>query len=108
MKLLLDECIDWRLKLETSNHDVKSVKEMGWLGKKNGELLSLIAEQKFLAFITIDKRLVFQQNVESLKFGIIILDSYRSTLKELKSFVPEILQTIDELKPGIIVVLSKK
>lgn len=108
MKLLLDECIDWRLKLEIPNHEVKSVKEMGWLGKKNGELLNLIDEQKFSAFITIDKRLEFQQNIQSLNFGIIVLDTYRSTLKELKHFVPEILQALDELKQGIVLVLSKK
>jgi len=34
------------------------VKEMGWTGKKNGELLALAAQQ-FDVFITADKQLRF-------------------------------------------------
>jgi hypothetical protein len=44
MRILLDECVHARLKRELSSHDVRTVREMGWDGIKNGKLLAL-AEQ---------------------------------------------------------------
>ena len=45
MKLLLDENLPIKLKLYFSeNYQVFTSKEMQWVGKKNGELLQLMAE----------------------------------------------------------------
>jgi predicted nuclease of predicted toxin-antitoxin system len=37
MRILLDECLPKKLKKDFINHEVKTVPEMGWGGKKNGE-----------------------------------------------------------------------
>ena len=43
MKILLDENLPRQLKADFGpDYDAKSVRDMGWLGKKNGELLGLI------------------------------------------------------------------
>ena len=43
MKILLDENLPKKLKADFGiEHEVKTVRDMGWLGKKNGELLGLI------------------------------------------------------------------
>ncbi len=43
MKILLDENLPKKLKVDFgTEHEVKTVRDMGWLGKKNGELLGLI------------------------------------------------------------------
>ena len=43
MKILLDENLPKKLKADFgTEHEVKMVRDMGWLGKKNGELLGLI------------------------------------------------------------------
>lgn len=39
MKVLLDECVDWRLSRDLAGHEVKSARQMGWTTIKNGELL---------------------------------------------------------------------
>lgn len=39
MRILLDECLPKKLKKDFKNYEVKTVPEMGWAGKKNGELL---------------------------------------------------------------------
>ena len=39
MRLLLDECVDWRLLRDLSQYDVKTVKQFGWEKVKNGALL---------------------------------------------------------------------
>lgn len=55
-RILLDENIDRLLKgLFAPGYRVVTVKEQGWNGKKNGELLRP-AEQSFDVFITMDKQ----------------------------------------------------
>ena len=58
MKVILDECLPRLL----TGHEVKTVRQMGWNGKENGELLELIARQ-FEVFITVDKNIPAQQNL---------------------------------------------
>jgi hypothetical protein len=41
VRVLLDECIDWRLSRDIVRHDVKTAHEMNWASIKNGELLAL-------------------------------------------------------------------
>ena len=41
MRVLLDECGDWRLGRELASHDVKTARQMVWTAVKNGELLGL-------------------------------------------------------------------
>jgi predicted nuclease of predicted toxin-antitoxin system len=44
MKILLDENLPTKIKYNFGDpHDVSTIKDMGWLGKKNGELLGLAA-----------------------------------------------------------------
>jgi hypothetical protein len=45
VKVLLDECVDWRLARDISGHSVKTARQMGWTTIKNGELLSLAAAE---------------------------------------------------------------
>ena len=45
---------------------------MGWAAIKNGELLAS-ASRRFDAFVTVDRNLSFQQNVQALPIAIIVL-----------------------------------
>ena len=45
MRILLDECLPKRLKRDLVGHDARTVPEMGWATKQNGDLLTL-AEQE--------------------------------------------------------------
>lgn len=84
MKILLDESLPIKLRNDFGvDHNVYTVRDMGWLGKKNGELLSLMAENNFEIFVTVDRDLPYQQNVEKLPLPIFILcavDNQRKTL----------------------------
>ncbi|MDB5222493.1 MAG: hypothetical protein JWN83_1160 [Chitinophagaceae bacterium] len=87
MKILLDESLPRKLKADFGSlYDVKTVKDMGWLGKKNGELLSLMVSHNFNFFVTVDKNLRYQQNLERLEIIIFLLlavDNRRITLQNL-------------------------
>ena len=68
MRLLLDENLPKRLKQDFPEHEVYTVADKQWNGKKNGELLKLMLENDFAALLTFDKNLQHQQNFE--KFPI--------------------------------------
>jgi hypothetical protein len=57
MRLLLDENLPKRLKLNFSEHEIYTVYDKGWSGKKNGELIQLLIAENFDALFTFDKNL---------------------------------------------------
>jgi hypothetical protein len=57
MKLLLDENLPKRLKLDFAEHEIYTVRDKNWNGIKNGELLKLLLANDFDALLTFDKNL---------------------------------------------------
>lgn len=96
-KLLLDENIGLDIQQELSSFETHSLKDMGWLGKKNGELMKLISLERFDIFITTDKNLPFQQNLSNLTYALWVLDSPSNKVSTLRLFVPLIIQEIELL-----------
>jgi hypothetical protein len=47
MKLLLDENLPKKIKSPLIDHELYTVKDKGWNGIKNGELLKLLIKEKF-------------------------------------------------------------
>jgi hypothetical protein len=99
VKLLLDECIDRRFAKELAWHDVRTVPQMGWATKKNGELPAL-AETEFDVFITVDRNLSFQQNLPKFNIAVLILRAPSNRLADLKLLVPKILSILPSLVKG--------
>ena len=71
MKILLDECVDQRFRKDLVGHDVVTVQEAGWAGKKNGELLGL-ASESYDVFLTVDRNLYFQQNRSTITIAVLV------------------------------------
>ena len=99
MRVLLDECLPRGLKKHLSEHEVKTVPEAGWAGKKNGELLR-VATGSVDVFVTIDSNLVYQQTVASLPFGVVVLVARSNRLGDLLPLVPDILRVFSSVRPG--------
>ncbi|MBI5215064.1 MAG: DUF5615 family PIN-like protein [Ignavibacteriae bacterium] len=106
MKLLLDECLNWRLKRELMPHESFTVQDMGWEGKVNGELLSLASSNGFQAFITIDKRLQFQQTIKRYSLAVLVLDTPFNRLEYVRPLVPSVLTKLQEVVPGEVYTIS--
>jgi hypothetical protein len=101
VRVLLDECVDWRLSRALTGHEVKSARQMGWSAIKNGELLEL-ASERFDAFVTVDRNLAFQQNARSLSIPVIVLHAKTNRLADLLPLVPNLLTAIGSAKPGLV------
>jgi len=105
MRLLLDECLPKKLKLELSEHDVVTVQEQGWSGKKNGELLKLTSGV-FEVFITVDQNLRFQQNLVNLSLRIVVLVAPNNRLLTLKPLMPQVREALTKIKIGEVILIT--
>lgn len=101
MKILLDECVDWRLARDLPGHDVNRAGQMGWSALKNGELLTLAA-QHFDVFVTVDRKLPFQQNVKTLNLAVVVLRAQTNRLADLRPLIPALLEVLPGLVPGTV------
>ena len=99
MRIQLDECVDWRLARDISGHEVKTTHQMGWATIKNGELLAPAARD-FDVFVTVDRNLAFQQNIDALPIPVVVLSAKANRLADLKPLVPGLLSVLANLRPG--------
>jgi hypothetical protein len=99
MRILLDECLPRRLKDDLPEHDVLTVPDAGWRGRKNGDLLTLAAG-RFDAFITVDTGIEYQQNLASLAVGVIALRARSNRIEDLRPLMPRVRQALATLGPG--------
>ena len=100
MRLLLDECVPRKFKDALPGHQVSTAREMGWSGKRNGELLALMREHRFEAFVTVDQNVEFQQNVKDSGVAVVVLAARTNRLKELRPLAPAVLRALSSIQPG--------
>jgi predicted nuclease of predicted toxin-antitoxin system len=100
MKILLDESLPRKLRNDFgSDHEFWTVRDKGWLGKKNGELLKLIIDNGFEVFVTVDRNLPYQQSLDKLPLTIFILCAVDNRRETLKMLIPKLF---DRLKQEIL------
>ncbi len=105
MRVLLDECVTRYLKRDFTGHQVLTIEEAGFKGLKNGQLLQ-VASGKYDVLVTVDQNLQYQQNLKTLAIAIIVLKAERSTYPMLKPLMPQVLETLEKIKPGEMIVVS--
>jgi predicted nuclease of predicted toxin-antitoxin system len=104
--MLLDECVPRTLRRELPKWEVVTVREHGWESKLDGELLRA-AEAEFDAFVTVDRRLVHQQNLSGLRLPIIILVAHRNSMRFLRPLAPELRAVLATIEPGEVVYVPR-
>ena len=98
MKILLDECVTKRLKKHLEEFEVYTVRELELSGIKNGKLMTYCVENDFDILLTIDKNLMFQQNIDAYPVTIVLLNSLSSKIEELVTFLPSFKLQLDKLQ----------
>jgi hypothetical protein len=83
MKLLLDENLPKKLKLDFPTHQAFAVRELKWNGIKNGALLKLMLENNFDALLSFDQNIPFQQNFTKYPVTVFVLIAQINTYKVL-------------------------
>lgn len=100
MKLLLDENLPKRLKRDFPEHEIYTVTDKNWNGKKNGELLALMVAENFDALITFDQNLEYQQNFSKYPIAVIVLVAETNSYKILAELVPNLRNELSKRLPA--------
>lgn len=100
MRVLIDECIDERLRYEFAGHDCQTVRYAGLAGLKNGKLLIAAEAAGFEVMVTVDQSIPHQQNVGIRKIAILILRAPTNRLQDLKQTIPAALAVLTMVQPG--------
>jgi len=103
MKLLVDECVDERLRLQFPGHDCQTARFANLAGLKNGRLLEAAEAAGFDVLITVDQNIPDQQNLGGRRIALVILCGPTNRLRDLALLVPAAIAAIDSIKAGDVV-----
>ena len=93
MRLLIDECIDERLRLLFPGHDCQTARFAKLAGLKNGRLLEAAEAAGFPD----------QQNLAKRWISLIILCGPTNRLRDLESLVPAAVSALRSIRGGEVV-----
>jgi predicted nuclease of predicted toxin-antitoxin system len=99
MRILLDECVNPRLKEAFPAHDVSTTHEMGWNNSKDSTLLRL-AQESFDVFVTIDRNLEFQQNLARINLAIVVVETLDNQMDSYRPLFAQLREAVQDTKPG--------
>jgi len=100
MRLLIDECVDERLRLLFPGHDCQTARFAKLAGLKNGRLLDAAEAAGFDVLITVDQNIPDQQNLARRTISIMILCAPTNRLRDLEPRVPSAISALGSIGPG--------
>ena len=103
MRILLDECAPRPLKRELTGYEIRTVVEMGWSGKKNGELLKLMSQEGFTILLTTDQNLRYQRNLQKAGVAVVLLIAPSNKLSDLLPLIPDARNVLNTIAPGEVI-----
>ncbi len=109
MRLLLDENLPKRLKLDFPEHEIFTVRDRQWNGIKNGELIKLLLDNSFNALLTFDKNLQHQQNFSKYTITVFVLTAQINQYKELTKLTPKVKAYLNsgQMTVGPVIIASE-
>ena len=102
MRILLDESLPRDPRDELTGHVVTTVREAGWTGLTNGQLMAQ-ARGKFDVLLTADRNLEYQQNLSALPVAVAVLTAPTNKLEDLRPLVPQLLRRLSSLTANTLI-----
>src|SRR5437870_13463089 len=100
MRILIDECIDRRLRDFLAGHECQTARYAGFGGLENGALLTAAENAKFDVLLTVDRGIEFQQDLRHRNIAILIVYAKSIRLKDLLPHVATCLAGLESIQPG--------
>lgn len=107
MRLLLDHCVDRRLREHFTGHEAATASELNWEGLSNGALLATAAEAGFDVFVTVDRSIRHQQNLRRLPIAVLELRAVSNDVIELRTLAPFFDAALDQTRAFLHVTLHR-
>src|SRR5258708_20949776 len=98
MRILIDECVDPRVKPLFGDHSVATVHEQGWDSLEDGPLLT-VAQKEFDVLVTIDGSLQHQQSLAKFQIAVVVVHVPKNQLPHYRSVPKELLTAIEKSPP---------
>ncbi|TAH02694.1 MAG: hypothetical protein EAZ15_04735 [Sphingobacteriales bacterium] len=90
-----------------TDFEVFTVIELGLSGIKNGKLMTYCAENNFDILLTIDKNLMYQQNLDKYAVTIVVLNCFNSKIEELVIFLPSFRLQLNKFRKNTAYIIDK-
>ncbi len=107
-RVLLDECVPRRLRRALPGVAVSHVRDEGWTGRGNGDLLWLMLGARFTVFVTVDRNLEYQQNVATAGVAVVVLLGRTNRLRDLLPLMSRAAEVIAAAAPGTVSRVSNR
>lgn len=101
MRILLDECVNARLRVAFPGHAVRTVTEAGWRSATDSAILEL-AEDHFDVLITIDRKLEALHRSADRRLAMVVVRVGNNTIDSYRPLFGEILHAVEEIPPGVV------
>ena len=102
MRVFLDACIDPRVSEAFSDHEVRTAVELGWQRLKDNVLVALL-QDRFDVLVTADQGFEHQQNLKTLRFGLLILHVQRNKVEFYRPLFGQMQAAVARIKPGEVI-----
>ena len=102
MRILIDECVDPRIKQLFGDHQPATVHENGWDTLEDAPLLAA-AQKEFDVLLTIDTSLEFQQNLSKYQIGVVVVHVPKNQLACYRVLQKELLLAVEKARPGEVI-----
>jgi hypothetical protein len=99
MVLVLDENLPRAFRRLLEGHTVLTVQEIGGAGLENGALLTHLTA-RCNVFLTADRNMRFQQRFANRPFGVLVLRSRSTSIRDLAPLASAVLAALPDLAPG--------
>ncbi len=103
MKLLIDECVDERLRYLFAGHDCHTAHYAGPAGLEEWASADAAETSGFDVPITVDQNIPEQQNLSARRISILILRGPTNRIRDLASLVPAAIAALTTICPGQVV-----
>lgn len=105
MRILVDECVDWRILRDLTNYEAKTVKQLGWEHIDDGVLLSLASTQ-FDVFLTVDNDLPREQHITNFDIAVVVLRGRTTRLVDLRELLVPLHKALRNARPRELQILN--
>jgi len=79
---------------------------MNWSSVKNGKLLQLAIENGFNIFVTTDKNLQYQQNIQKVGISLIVLNVKLLKWSFIELLIPKLITIIPTVESGNVYIIE--
>jgi predicted nuclease of predicted toxin-antitoxin system len=99
MRVLLDECVDPRVKRLFGGHEVSTVHEQEWDALEDGPLLER-AQREFDVLVTIDGSIEHQQNLARYRIAVVVVQVPKNQVSYFAAIQDRLLAAVENARAG--------